>query len=178
MRRRVAAAALLLGLGAGCPDEPPGGPPDAGPDAGGGTVELGTGSAAFEPLAAEQPLDIVAGPQGGYHFIVHARMREMAPGDPTMPGQPTNPSTTFSAFDESGVQIDVMNPPYRLGYEPAPGVAGAYDLPGGRILQLENAEVPRVAGGRVRITVRVRDAEGRVAEDERWVQAIGPDGGP
>jgi hypothetical protein len=54
-------------------------------------------------------------------------------------------------------------------------------LPSGRILQIENAEVPGIYGTRVRIRLRVADVEGRVATDERWVTVVpwsAPDGGP
>src|SRR5687768_3319811 len=65
-----------------------------------GEVELGTGTTEFEPLADESELGLVAGPQGGHHFIVHVRMSGMVPGDPTMPGLIGNPSTRFTVTGE------------------------------------------------------------------------------
>jgi hypothetical protein len=165
----------LLSL-AGCP---------GGKGADGGTmaVELGTGSLDFEPIAAEQDLELHAGPQGGHHFIVHARASGLVPGDPAQPGQQGNPQTFFKVFDEGGEQIDVMFPPYVLGYADAGG--GWYALPSGRILQvLEELVVPELYGARVRITVDVEDAAGATGSDERWVRVIegpladGADAGP
>ncbi len=164
----LAAFAAASFAAAGCTSDP--GAPDAG-DGGMGSaqVELGTGAAGFEPLVAEQPLELVAGPQGGFHFIVHARARGIDPGDPAAPGQPINPRTTFSAFAEDGRQIDRLLPSYHLGYEASAAGAGWYELSSGRILQIENAEVPDAFGQRVRVVVRVRDAAGHEGQDERWV---------
>ncbi len=145
------------------------GPPDATADAdtSGGEVELGTGAVAFEPLAAEQRLGLWMGPQGGYHFVVHARIRMMTPGDPTEPV--TTPSTRFLVFREDGRQVDKQNPAYRIAYDDTGD--GWFTLPGGRIAQIENAEVPDIYEQRVRIRVEVRDEVGRTASDERWVVA-------
>jgi hypothetical protein len=141
-----------------------------GGDPGPAEVELGTGTVAFETLAAEQELELLAGPQGGHHFIVHARASGIAPGDPTMPGLLGNPATMFQVWSEGGEQLDLRFPPYRLGY-----VHHADDwqyLPSGRILQVIEDRVVELYGQRVRIAVRVQDAEGRVAVDERWVVAV------
>jgi hypothetical protein len=42
-------------------------------------VEIGTGASSWEPLAAEQPVDVVAGPQGGFHLWTSVRVQEPAP---------------------------------------------------------------------------------------------------
>jgi hypothetical protein len=157
---------LAVAGGAGCPFE--GGPPPLDPDAmsiPGGEVELGTGALEFEPLVNEQELGLVAGPQGGYHFIVHARIRDMVPGDPNEPV--TTPSTRFYVYTEAGEQIDMMTPAYRIAYDDTGD--GWFALPGGRTCRVENASVPAIYGQRVRIRVVVRDEQGHTAQDERWV---------
>lgn len=180
MKRTLATLILLAGCDCG------GGA--GGPDAarlGDGRAELGTGTVAWLPLAPEQELEVIAGPQGGHHFIVHARIGDLLPGDPTMPGQLGNPITRFAAFVDRGggeQQIDLMFPPYRLGYG-ATG-DGWYALASGRILQLDEDHVPGLVGQRVRLTVEVTDARGELARDERFVTAIegapldGADAGP
>lgn len=155
----------LLALGAGCPADP-----DPSP-----VVILGTGTTEFEPLMPGQELEVHRGTQGGFHFFAHARMRGLDPGDPEMPGLVSNPQTTFSAFLESGEQIDYMFPPYRLGYVAAGG--GEYELPSGRILQLQEENVPAVFGQRVRIAVAVEDKDGARAEHEVTVIAVDGGGG-
>jgi hypothetical protein len=44
-------------------------------------VELGTGFQYFEPLSEGQKVEIIFGPQGGYHVWVHFRMQNMVPED-------------------------------------------------------------------------------------------------
>ena len=85
---RSKADLLIASITAGCGFQGRGGPDDAGPDVTlveSGTAELGTGAEGFQPLVDEQELGLWKGPQGGYHFIVHARMQEMAPGQPDVP---------------------------------------------------------------------------------------------
>ena len=162
MRPRLAFVFAILALAA-CPG---GGSQDAGQLA----VELGTGTLDFEPITPEQDLELIAGPQGGHHFIVHARATGLVPGDPSQPGQTGNPQTRFSVFDEDGLQVDLQFPPYVLGYRDDGD--GWYVLPSGRILQLVEVEVPRLYGTRVRIGVRVEDVLGATGSDERWVRVI------
>ncbi len=147
----------------------------AGPDASHvpGVVELGTGSATWTPIVNEQQLGLVTGPQGGHHFIVNARMHDLAPGDPQHPGVPADPYTTFAAFEPTGAgetQIDLMNPPFRLGYADGDG-DGWPELPSGRILQLQEPFVPGVPGMRIHLVVTIKDKDGKMASDERFVIA-------
>jgi hypothetical protein len=62
--------------------------------------------------------------------------------------------------------------PYRLGYEPADEPDGAYVLPSGRILQIQQAVVAATYGTRVKIRVEVTDVRNATASDERWVLAV------
>src|SRR5690606_15592460 len=123
------AALLLAGCGGDGPPDPEGMP----------EVEIGTGMISFLPLEDGQPLDLVAGPQGGYHFHVHARMRGMAPGDPRDQNAPGNPTTWFRALDDTGARVDI--PEVRqLGYAPPDSNDGGwFTLPSGRILLIQNS---------------------------------------
>lgn len=142
----------------------------SGGDGGDAVVELGTGTISFEPLTAEQDLVLVAGPQGGHHFIVHARAQGISPGNPNLPGQTENPATWFEAYTEDGEQIDLMFPPYRLGF--VQGDGGWYELPSGRILQVDEARVTALYGQRTRLLVRIRDKDGATGTAETWVRAV------
>ena len=160
--------ALLVSL-AGCPGD------DDGPDANPADVmvELGGGAVDFQPLVGTTPdLVLEAGPQGGHHFIVNARMRGFIPGDPSMPGLLGNPATLFSAFTEDGSQIDLMFPPYRLGYQQDDD--GFFYLPSGRILQVDEDVVDSLIGQAVLLRVNVRDAQGLESSDERMIIATEP----
>jgi hypothetical protein len=169
----AAGAALVLAL-AGCPDDPA-----PGIDAATANAELGTGMFEFERLVDGQPLDLISGPQGGFHFVVHARMRGLTPGDPRQPGLPENPTTFFRVLDENGARVDV--PEVRqLGYTPDPRVSGWYALPSGRILLIDNAVARSLYGHLVTIELEIRDPAGRMAGDTARITAVAypPDAGP
>lgn len=59
------------------PDAPPG--PDADADPGGPLLEVGTGGTSFEAVAEGGPVELVHGPQGGYHILLAARFRGLEP---------------------------------------------------------------------------------------------------
>ena len=145
--------------------------PDAGPQA----IELGTGGVAFEALSEDQELLLVNGIQGGFHFVVHARMRGMLGGTPASPGALGNPQTRFSIYREDGTRIDSMAPPYRLGFREADD--GWLEMSSGRILQLSQVLVlegilPGLYAEKVRLVVEIRDVEGVEAMDEIWVRPL------
>lgn len=145
----------------------------------GGEVELGTGTLAWEPLADEAELTIIAGPQGGHHFIVHARIRDLEPGDQSVPGSEHNPTTGFFAYlADTGEQMDLGLPPYHLGYGDGDADGFSY-LASGRLLILDDrAGVAQWYGQRVRLRVQVEDERGRRASDERIVIAVEDDNPP
>ncbi len=167
-----------ISLGA-CGDDPPSGT---------GIVEIGTGALEFESLAEGQELPIVAGVQGGYHFVVNARMQNLIAGDPSSPNALGNPQTRFTIYLEDGTRVDNMIPPYRLGYRSASD--GWKELPSGRVLQLDDQQIaddnliPDIYGQTVRIVVQIRDPRGKEAEHEASVVAVaeelpdGADAGP
>lgn len=162
--------ALFMAMGGalGC------GEPTSPADAGLESVELGTGALEFEQLVDDQELILLSGLQGGYHFIVHARMAHLLPGDPDRPGQLGNPLTTFYIYKEDGTQIDIKAPPYRLGYTEESGEN--YRLPSGRLLQIdqdlvEQDRLSEIYGERLRLRVEIRDVEGKRAFDEVWIIA-------
>jgi hypothetical protein len=145
---------------AGCGDSPgPSGPAE---------VELGTGATDWIALAENGRLDVLAGPQGGHHFLVHARIRNLTPGDPLFPGLADNPTTAFAAY-LGDRQVDQQQPPFRLGF--GQGDESFYYLETGRLLFLNDSDVPMLYGQAVRLTVKVVDIAGREATDERTVLA-------
>jgi hypothetical protein len=68
------ALAVLSGLLFACSPPPPGGD-DGGSDGGPipSAVEVGSGSISFVPLTDGDPVDIIKGPQGGYHIWMSLR---------------------------------------------------------------------------------------------------------
>ena len=180
MRRNELIGLILLATSAACGPSNGGGP-DSAVTPTGAWAEIGTGTVGFERLAEDGDMLLVAGPQGGHHFIVTARMHGLEPGNPEEPGSTYNPATRFSVWSESGEQLDIMPGAYHLGYEEAGD--GVYELRGGHIIQVREEEVAALYGARVRVRVEITDPSGSKVSDERWVVAIedtnGPgDGGP
>lgn len=52
-------------------------------DAGEASLEVGTGTAAFEPLTPDGPIGFYPGPQGGHHVWVSVRAEGILPGLPS-----------------------------------------------------------------------------------------------
>lgn len=60
MRLLIATVSVIAAALVACADPAP-------------TLEVGTGQTSFEPLAAGDPIELVAGPQGGYHVFLALR---------------------------------------------------------------------------------------------------------
>ncbi len=131
---------------------------DAGPPS--ATAEIGTGPDTFEPIAAESDLVLHAGPQGGHHFFLHARMEGLDPADLT---------TRFSVWNEGGTEVDISSA-FQTSYDDAGG--GSYVLPNGIAVQVAENQVDAIVGARVRVRVELTDVSSNVAGDERWVTAV------
>lgn len=169
MARRRFTALILFATCASCGGGD-GGKPDSAVTPADAWVELGTGTTSFEEVGEDSDQVLVAGPQGGHHFILTAKMHGLQPGDPANPGTVYNPSTRFSVWSEAGDQLDVAPPPYHLGYEEMSD--GVYALPGGHIIQVREEEVDALYGGRVKLRVELEDSNGAKVTDERWVVPI------
>jgi hypothetical protein len=151
------------------------------PDPGGGpiSVELGTGSTEFQALGEGDDLGLITGPQGGHHFIVNARARDLEPGDPFDPSASGNPHTVFLAFDAAGDRIDLGIADYTLGYVAEDDY---YVLPSGRLLLMSEDALPAY-GDLLSIRVELSDASGEAAAQELTIHVVdgglgpGPDGG-
>lgn len=172
-RDRLALAAVALALAAGaCGDD--GGP---GPD--GAAIELGSGRVEFSPLADGDELGLIEGIQGGHHFVVHARVQGIEPGTPERLA-PDNPVTRFQALDADGTRIDAGGTVTQIGYRDEG--TGWFALPSGRLLIMDEGEVPELYGEEIVIRVIVTGPEGATATDERRVLVVeevprGPDAG-
>lgn len=153
------------GDGAGCEGIEPGGES--------GEVEIGTGYEGFEPLADD--IAIIAGPQGGFHLNLNARVRGLDLGDPGDLLDPENPSTLFGIYTaQGGERLDVDACPVRVGYQ-AVGDQGV--LPRGVSVVFDVADVEELVplyDEPVLVRVEVLDAQGRYAADERSIVVRAP----
>lgn len=138
-------------------------------DLGEPVVELGTGALNFESLSDGAGLVLIAGTQGGHHFVVNARIRGLLPGNSSKPNELGNPFTNFAIFDEAGDRIDAIAPPYRLGYRES-DQAPWFEMPSGRILRVNQdlidadpAYLDNLYQREVELRVTVVDASGNQA---------------
>ncbi|HEU0037031.1 MAG TPA: hypothetical protein VFQ53_40750 [Kofleriaceae bacterium] len=140
------------------------------PSTPGGEVELGTGDIAWEPMP--DTLTIVKnGSQSDAFLQIHSRIRGMPPGNPQDPFDPTNPRTKIGAVVEeinlvlgAGVVC-----PASIGYVPAPGVDGAYDLQHSLRAGFGTFPPSDANGMHVRITVEVVGSNKLYAKAEKLV---------
>ncbi len=161
IRIRALAAILLLSA-QGCSASPKQ-VADAEPP----SLELGTGTGAFEVLEDGDDIFIVQGPQGGYHFFGALRARNVNPGDSEDLSDSSNPTTTFEAF-VGDARIDGMFSTYRQGLEVSNGYAEMI----GRQVILDILDDEDLDGATVRFGVRFEDVDGVMLSDERTLTAV------
>lgn len=154
-------ASLLLG-GAGCDGA---GGTDAGapPDSAGAAVVLGTGSASFEDLPEGSEIELIAGPQGGFHVLVSMRL---------------------VGFDREEIGVEyVVTPTGEGGPLSMPTVlvldANRFVREGDALLRVGDFVVMQndlrpedLNGVEARIEATVRDRRGVTASDERTVTIV------
>jgi len=132
----------------------------------GGDVEVGTGDIDFVPMP-EMLLIHRNTTQSDPYLEVHSRMRGMPPGDPFDFLAPENPRTkTTVVIEELGLTLGVQCPA-SIGYIPAPGAKGAYDLSQGLRVGFGTFPVEQAAGKQARITLEIVGANRAYASDEK-----------
>lgn len=139
-----------------------------------GSIELGTGYDSYAPMPDE--LQLTYGSQGGFHFVVRARIRGLEPGDPVDVLSTRNPLTRFQAFDETGAAIDSIMTPDAcgivLGYAAASDGDGFIFPPGE--LRFPVGQTTGIFDKQYRVVVEVIDIYGHYASDEKLVIARMP----
>ena len=135
----------------------------------GGTVELGTGEAGFEPLADGDTLGWVAGPQGGFHVYGSVRTQGLSI------------ATAFTAPEDTwaDLRMELLDPGGRAvaGFPFTPRVfrpSDGYDGELFGVLVPFFATIPPTGAG-YRLEVEVADADGVCGSDSRTV-AVAPAG--
>jgi hypothetical protein len=144
----------------------------------GGEAVLGTGYEGFEPLDDE--LGIIAGPQGGFHLILNARIRGLEFGNTEDLLDPNNPSTSFAVYRaDTDERIDMADCAVRLGYRPDQEEFGVLQRGISIILDVASEmEVEPLFDVMARVEVEIVDADGRHTRDERTVTLRPPTGPP
>ncbi|MEQ1565838.1 MAG: hypothetical protein ABMA64_09390 [Myxococcota bacterium] len=157
---------------AGCTSEGDGSASgDTGPDLP-PAAELGTGDITFVPLVDGDPVDVIFGPQGGYHFNVSLRVQGIWPGNPTDIDDVDNPVVAFHAYvDGESVELQPGASTYKQGIDAVPGEPGVYQMIGRRLL-LNITNDDQLDGVETLIDVDVTDRDGVTLHDERTIVAV------
>ncbi len=159
---RVAVAGLLALSLLGC-DGPPG-VPDR--DAAGAMprVELGTGTSRFEPLPETgAELELVGGPQGGFHVFVTARIHDLDVESLLIRYDAVDPATGTPVGHDASFVVD----PTRLARE------GDGWVRAGDFVILHDSSPDPVRGLTLEVRVHVEEQAGdRSADDSRVVRII------
>ncbi len=139
---------------------------------GNGTVTLRAAEEPFEVIEDEALVQIVHGPQGGYHISVSASIAGLHPGDALDLYSVDNPRTLFTVFNGSGERISLALCPFRHPYVDDGGedkaLARSYPI------VLDNDAALMNFDRRVLVRVEVVDRQGFDAADENIVQAVAP----
>jgi hypothetical protein len=139
----------------------------------GGQVELGTGDITFEPLP--DTLEIITSSAQSDPFVnVHARIRDLPPGNPCDIFDPHNPRTKVRLV-VNGLTFPMgVDCPATLGYTAARGEPGAFDLVSSLHVGFGDTKPDQVSGMQAQITVEVVGSDGRYAKDEKLVTLMAP----
>lgn len=130
-------------------------------------VEVGTGVDGFVALADGDTIDVVLGPQGGFHVYGSMRVTGIDPGNPADLTATNNPTTRFTVLRD-GARLDIDASRYTQGLESA----GEHFEMIGRLVILDIQTDDEVANAEVELTVEVTDVNGRAASDTRRLIAV------
>lgn len=130
------------------------------------TVEVGTGTGAFEPLSEGQALPFFLGPQGGYHVFAALKATGIEPGDPADPFGPASPVITVELTVEGEVIGRLIDQPRLFEAQQDAAV-----LVNQRVV-MEVLDPPDYDGAAATLSAEVVDRCGSAAEDARGVVLV------
>lgn len=132
------------------------------------TVELGTGTDAFIPLADGDALRFERGPQGGYHVYGSLRATGVDVGDPNYPFELTNPHIWFNV-ERDGAEIALLvDQPRALQPLDDEGHVGVL----GELVIFNTTDPTTLDGATARFSGRLTDRCGRGGEAS-WEVVLG-----
>lgn len=162
--RGMRALLALVAFGLACSgDAPPPMPPPAAPaDAGPVSIELGTGTASFRSIPFDgAELELIHGPQGGYHIDVAVRWSGLHPE-----GLRLRYETRRASDDERLALAEFLLHPGLVARD------GAGWLRTGDRTVFDTMDPRPFVDLDVRVLVRATDARGVIAEDMRAVRVV------
>lgn len=135
-------------------------------------LEIGTGEIAFVPLTDGDTLQIIQGPQGGFHLLASLRVHGIAPGDRGDLTEPTNPTITFSVTDDAG-DGHIAIGPITQGLDSAPLREWPFTHQmTGRFAILDITDDDELAGQTVDLSVQIAAQDDITLEDSVRVDLV------
>jgi len=150
---------LLLLLAACDPNLPP-------------ALEIGTGEIEFLSLEGGDTLQIIQGPQGGFHLLASLRVHGIAAGDRGDLTEPTNPTITFDVRGEAGDSWIAIGP-LTQGLDTAPLSQRPFTHQlTGRFAILDIAADDELAGQTVDLSVQIDAQDDITLEDSVRIDLV------
>lgn len=128
---------------------------------------LGTGEWEWQDLYDE--INVILGPQGGYHILGSVRVRGLVPGDPDNLGEPTNPTTHFEVLH--GGEDLIISSDYVQGLDESSDPGWEHEMVG-RFAILGISSDADLDGEDVLFRVTVTDSEGVSLTDEKTLRCF------
>ena len=134
-------------------------------------VEIGTGELSFERISEGQDLELIRGPQGGYHFLVSIRTKNLVGGDRGNLGDPTNPTINLDVV-HNGESLILIGP-ITQGLDTAPASERPFTHQmTGRFAIVDVTGDEQLEGETITLSVVVSDSEGVIVDDSVDVRSI------
>ncbi|MCB9793733.1 MAG: hypothetical protein H6741_13525 [Alphaproteobacteria bacterium] len=132
-------------------------------------LELGTGEIEWAPLVDGQELNVIQGPQGGFHVLASVRVGGVEAGDGDDLGSPLNPTVVFAALH--GGEDITLTGEYTQGLDEIVGDAPGYSHELiGRFLILDIEADDVLDGEDLEMQVTFTDVNGLTLSDSRTVR--------
>ena len=159
---------LILLLGCGAEDNPASEPESlVVPPA----IEMGTGEWDWKPLTDGQEIDVIQGPQGGFHLLGSVRVAGVAAGSADDLSDPDNPTTRFWVMHE-GVDL-APSSVFIQGLDASPSDAEPFSHQMvGRFVIMDIAADDELDGVEIDFGVSVEDVNGVRVEAEMTLTAV------
>ena len=132
---------------------------------------MGTGEWDWEPLEDGQEIDVIQGPQGGFHLLGSVRVAGIAAGTADDLGDPDNPTTRFWVMHE-GVDL-APSSVFIQGLDASPQDASPFTHQMvGRFVIMDIAADDELDGVEIVFGVSVEDVDGVRVEAAMTLTAV------
>ena len=157
---------LLLGCGPGSSEPDGTAKPHVQPD-----IVMGTGEWDWEPIEDGQEIDVIQGPQGGFHLLGCVRVAGITAGNADDLSAADNPTTTFWVIHE-GVDLSPASV-FVQGLDPSPADVSPFSHQMvGRFVIMNIEADDELDGVDIVFGVSVEDVDGVRVETEMNLTAV------